>query len=375
MIDETEIQFHEMLGRSPLLDESKACGFWELLLTSRFFQRERINGDFWQAVFWYVDRLPSLLAFNDASIGASTFPKLRSCTDERMWGMLDRRGCLEAVGVQGILEGYFGDLRTDLSLTLGLLDPAYRSVPVGPWVAECGFRPRWREGLSVEDEFQQYSRISRALGIEEAIELTRHEEENRYIIKQREPGGNRTIYVAFSREDSGQLAGGITVGVRDVVELRTLVEAVFAQWPQFKHRWCTAGFHAPNPAAWEEARPWLAEQHDGVWQLSGCLTAREVWTPARFSTRDSALDWIPAGRLVFPRRGTTARTLPNPLRGVHLLVDLCKEGDGWHFAFHLLEEKFSRIKRENIRRTLNSFMGFDLVTRTPESLWPAAFPS
>lgn len=218
-----------------------------------------------------------------------------------------------------------------------------------------------------------HRRIYAALGLSEAIEITCKAERAWFKIVNREPAGRRIIDIGTCTEDIGPL-GRVNLGVADEVMLRRVVDTSLTYWPKRNFHWKSMDVGIKNSQAMEEARPWLMHHHAGVWELTHLLTAREVWTPEKFQARDPSLELIPAGRLVFPRRGTTAATLPNALRGVRLLVDLFKEGDRWHFAFHFDEQEYSRTKRENIRNALNSFLGFDLVARTPETLWPAVFP-
>jgi hypothetical protein len=288
--------------------------------------------------------------------------------------MLVNQPWMSGVHVSGKLETDFGGTKAVMSMSVQLVAPDSPNHTRRGRVAMCRFG-NLRDGLSYAETVDFHRRLHAALGLSEAIEITSMGDRPWFKILNREPHGLCIIDICTNREDSGFLTSGVRVGVADVGELRRVMDTALAQWPIRSLWWDDASVYIRDSQRMSEARPWLKHHHDGVWSLFHSLTAREVWTPEKFQARDPSLELIPAGRLIFPRRGTTGPTLPNALRGVRLLVDLFKEGDRWHFAFHFFEQQFSRTKRENIRNALNSFLGFDLVARTPETMWPDVFPS
>lgn len=362
------------LGRSDALNDAGIVQLWQRLQRLRLFESNRQNGEGYQSIRWYVDQLPVLSAFDSYSVNVTTPAEYASWEYEKAWEMLEIQPWMEGVTITGKLETDFGGTRTEMGIILSLRDPDSSPVHRRRWPAMCSLG-NLRDDLRLEEVLDFYRRAFAALGLSEAIEITSKADRAWFKILNREPKGRCILDISTCREDSGPLQGGVSLGMTDTGDLRRVMDAALAHWPERRLWWDSVSFGIKDSQMMGEARSWLAHHHDGLWEMWHTLTAREVWTPEKFQARDPSLDLIPAGRLDFPRRGTTAATLPNALRGVHLLVDLFKEGDRWHFAFHFFENRFSRTKRENIRNALNNFLGFDLVTRTPETLWPGVFPS
>jgi hypothetical protein len=118
--------------------------------------------------------------------------------------------------------------------------------------------------------------------------------------------------------------------------------------------------------SWPAVRKWIMERTQGPWEIMSVNLEGTGWTAEQALQVAPEIDAFPVGLLDF--RGS--REVGLPLKGKCFFVDAFREGDGWHLAFHLFEGAARFSRRENIRKALNAYLGEELITRTPEMLWP-----
>ncbi len=123
---------------------------------------------------------------------------------------------------------------------------------------------------------------------------------------------------------------------------------------------------------WEEARPWLQKRHAGPWVYNHYRVPFETWTPEKFLQEAAEYEVIPVGAFDYTR-GRRISISP-ALKGKIFHVDLFREGSLWYFAFHAVEGYFPMRRRETIRAALNEYLGQELITRSPEMIWPGLLP-
>lgn len=368
--ESTHIDWHcHLIGRSEPCETAAITEKWNRIAAVAGFSSARdVPG---MATMWHVDKLCSLKPFaptTNVTVDAVLHPQ--GWKLDQGLGVLQKFPWLDMVQLKGAFVAGNSRTETPVLVTVTLFGDAPGALMTGALLMISDVT----NGMPAADMVNFHRGILSVLGCEDAVEFDIGPPLPAFKVLRRQCGALSLLKIGWSAEERGQLQSSLTVAVPERESLVTALRKIAAARSGENLVWTAVSFRTRNnPAAWDEAFPWLNQQHAGSWIQWHMDSARDVWTPARVFEEGGNLDVIPVGRFTFPK-GKRAASIPSALHGLTLIVDLFKEGSGWHFAFHTVEDEFTKADREAIRQALNSMLGGNFITRTPGSLWPEAYP-